>query len=189
MTIDITIRINPAEPLPVSLLRETAKYLLFISGANLVQEQEAKNDTVNNDGNINLSVGSDGSSEDVRKTVESPVPEWHNPQLANNELDIDGKAWDYKMHSSKRTKNQDGRWKVKRSTDSAVKTVAEQAPTPPPAEDLLGKFMSKVTEKIVAGKMTHAVLANFLRENGIPDVPSIQNYPHLLPELIRKIEA
>lgn len=193
--INITLEINPHQPMPVKILRDTAKYLLALSGASVVQEIE--------DGEELTEVKK--VHQELRETVGRPSA----PSVTSNEeVDIDGKPWDYRFHSSKKTKTMDGRWKLKRNVEQ-VGTMTEQAMVqagmipaapvvpPPPAlpipaahpEDLLAKFMGKVTEKIVSGQMTHQILGAFLKEHGIPDVPSIQNYPHLLPELIKKIGA
>jgi len=173
MSLSIVITIDTVSPVDVKDLRNTAKYLLALSGASVVQEIETP-----------------------REKLEQPIPVEVNiipptaaaPEL---ELDTDGKPWDYKLHSSTKAKNKDGRWKLKRNIEQNApveQPIAAPTPVPPP-EDLLGKFMGKVTERIVSGKMTHNALSTFLRENGIPDVPSIQNFPHLLPDLIKKIEV
>ncbi len=173
MTISISIQLESMGVVPVKQLQETAKYLLAIAG------EELKNDTSTSSRDVGISVGSDGSRKDV-------------------DTDVDGKTWDYKIHSSNKSKNKDGRWKLKRNTEimvtqendvSEVETPLIPAAVPPPlpVEDLLPKLMSKITEKIVSGKMTHVMLSNLLRETGIPDVPSIQNYPHLFALLIEKI--
>jgi len=171
--INLSLEIDPSQPVPVKVLRDTAKYLLALSGAAVVQEIE----------------------EPKKPVIEKPIEKIETPVNTNDpEIDSEGVKWDYKVHSSRKLKTPDGRWKAKRNIEVQPNTPLPvmNIPAPPPqapAEDLLGKFMSLVTDKIVKGKMTHNDLAKFLNENGIADVPSIQNYPHLLPELIRKIEV
>jgi hypothetical protein len=159
MPLNIVITIDSVSQNDVKDLRDTANYLLALSGASLAQ------------------------------VVEVPFVTDENRKSPSSDVDADGITWDYKIHSSTKAKNKDGRWKLKRNVEPEVATPAPVVVPPPPAEDLLGKFMSKVTEKIVSGRMTHNSLSAFLSSNGIPDVPSIQNFPHLLPDLIKKIEV
>lgn len=102
------------------------------------------------------------------------------PPVVSEELDIDGKPWDPKLHSTAKTKTVDGRWKFLRGLDPALRngaTAPAQVPPPPetaapvpePPAHNLPWFISQCT---AAGK-TKADIDAALKLHGLNNVADL----------------
>lgn len=122
---------------------------------------------------------------DVEVEVSSSVPGFADDSktfIVNRtppaEVDIDGKIWDGKTHSSARTKNQDGRWKMKRNLREIP------APVSGVQENLYPKLTAKITDAILNNRMTYSDMDRILKLNGIKRITDAQGKPELIRALI-----
>lgn len=183
MTVEIHMKIEP-DFVPVNLYIETARYLLALAGVNQPGLEKKNCDTIFNFG---VSTDESDSNGDNSNVVMPAV-----------ELDSAGQAWDYRIHTSNKTKTLDGKWKMKRGiNDKLVSKVTEDnktaleapvIPPPPISIDLFPDFMKLATSKISEGKLNHLSLVQLLQQKGIPDIPSAKIRPDLIPILISEIE-
>lgn len=201
MTVEIHMKIEP-DFVPVNLYIETARYLLALAG---VKPYEPEKKNCDNIFNFGISTNESDSNGD-NSNIETPAVE----------LDSAKQAWDYRIHTSNKTKTLDGKWKMKRGVgDKLINKVTDDnkaaleasipnptvnedchnvtfetrvIPPPPPSIDLFPNFMKIATSKISDGKLNHSALVTMLQEKGIPDIPSIKIRPDLIPILISEIE-
>jgi hypothetical protein len=115
------------------------------------------------------------------------------------ELDADGLPWDSRIHSRTRSKTSDGRWKLKRGSDVAVResvktelTQVMQIPTPPPAPvaangapagETFITLMPKIAAAVNAGRLTQEQVAQTAQNLGLPSIVMASSRPDLIPAL------
>lgn len=176
MTIELHLKIEP-DFVPANLCIETARYLLSLAGVKSFEfDKEKQNADVVNHGGRTDEFSDRGNTNNL-----------------NLDLDSEGLAWDYRVHSSSKTKTAEGKWKMKRNVPEKIIVEATknnkstlEAPPPP---DLFPEFMKTATAKISAGKLDHLSLAKLLQARGVPDISAVKVRQDLIPEFIRDIEA
>ena len=179
MTIELHLTLEP-DFIDSNLCAETARYLLALAGVKHVEEIFEK-EKQNADG-VNHGGCADESSNRG------------NTNNLNSDLDSEGLPWDYRIHSSAKTKTAEGKWKMKRNaTDKIIADATKnnkavlEAPSSLP--DLFPDFMKTATKKISEGKLDHLSLVKILQAKGIPDIPAVKIRQDLIPEFVRIIEA
>lgn len=129
-------------------------------------------------------------------------------------LDNDGLPWDARIHSSKKTKTPDGKWRLMRGVNpetvqvvknelratmnlppAPVKTagVAVAVPPPPPtgnvAAALFAALVNKVTAALGAHKLTQVQLVQVCQSVGLANLPAAASRPDLIPRIDEKLTA
>ncbi len=159
--------------IPVNLMRETARYLNALADQKSIDQK------------------SDETPIEVELTSSSP------------ELDSAGDPWDARIHSSKKTKTADGRWKLMRGADPAMvsklraseveTTPLQAAPPPPPQRDAAqdthkyNDLVNKIAALTLSGKLSHMQVLEILRSEQLENLPALAAHPELIDTVSKKI--
>jgi len=130
------------------------------------------------------------------------------PSAPIAELDVNGVAWNADTHSSTRTKNKDGTWRVKRNTGAkddmppappvvvappAPPVVAATPPAPPTAPaagpTTFKELMTALNPLMSGGKIDFQSVASACQMNGVAALPALNANPSAIPAVWATIQG
>ncbi len=142
-------------------------------------------------------------AEPAQPTAEPERP----PIVVDVDLDASGVPWDVRIHSTGKTQNNNGTWKLRRGVDKAlVEQIkaelvgAPSAPTTEPVTDpavVFGKsatvdwstLCARVSPGIAAGTHNGIAEAQFLANHQLENVHLLANRPDLFEEYLKAVGA
>lgn len=153
-------------------------------------------------------------TEDDEEEETAPMTTPATPVSMGVVLDNDGLPWDARIHSSKKTKTPDGKWRLMRGVNletvqvvknelratmnlppAPVKTAGVAMPVPPPPASanvsaaLFAALVNKVTAALGAQKLTQAQLVQVCQSVGLPNLPAAGSRPDLIPNIDAQLTA
>jgi len=118
------------------------------------------------------------------------IPAEDAAPLAIAELrDSTGTLWDPDLHASSKALTRDGKWRARRNSGEAPPPPPTVAPPPPTVAPAItfAQMMTKLTPGFSDGSLTMLDVNQALGRISVPNLPALNQSPHLIPDLLREL--